>query len=434
MLGEFRTLDKMAYNNVIGAIKKNSQDLSESEKIKKALMIEMIYEIFRGLPDKGEEYRHSYINLDDKEAKLFTDDYNASFGPIVVMPSFYSLVAESYLNFFSHIRVTQYEKDATISGLLDLNDRVVTKISGKKENGKPSEIEIDTKDYVYNVKGLEFPYLVGLLAGGVVSKKSLKGKENTRENREELVRNLLSKYPFLDRYDLYDFINKNVNEFVDLHYYDTKISNYVIEKSLEHFLNEIEMGYIKGVSVTKEEIKGLDVGKEAIEKFKNYEVTDIYGTRGKLIDVPLYLHDVGSSVECPFMEFLSKLPDDDLDVFIVGLCYFANYCGDLGRVDGRNRMGALCANWLRGKKLNTAIKSSVLGVSLADYVNYRRDSYYKSYDYQQESDFMISEFYRNLGFTIDTDDIRDNPYYRSADVWAFRNMLPYMSPDRRRKY
>lgn len=419
--------DRKAYDNLVYVLGKNYYNLERMSKQKREDLIEIIYHVFCGLNDKGEGYRKSIINPDD--AKLFGDDYNSSFGNVMIDRDYESWIAVSYLNYFSHIRYTKYRKEDILSGVLSLNDKVVTTITGSKENGKSSRIEITTKDYVFKIKGLELPYLVGLLSSGVISEKRLRGKDNSKENIKELEEELLFEYPFLDRYDLSKFINKTMNENVDLHYYGINISNYVMEKSLDNFLDELEKGYVPGVEITKEELKGLKIGKSSIEKFKDYEVTDIFGSKVKLLNIPLYLQDTAweERVECPFLDAISLVPDSDIDVFVVGLCYFANYCDDLGRVDGRNRMGTMIANRLRGKKLNIAIKSSVLGVPLSDYVNYR-------HDYYQDSDAILSEFYRNLGFDIDKQELREAPNYKDIDVWSFRELLPKTMVNRHKRY
>lgn len=431
-------IDERAYDNLIYALHKNNlssktmQNPYDLANHKKEVMARMVYEIFCGLADKGEGYRHSIIGLD--RARLFDDDYNANFGNVDIVTNYDLLIAESHLEYNSYIKVIKGNDKTTIFGLLQLNDGVVTQVSGKEENGMISEVQIASKDYVYYIKGLKLPYLVGLLSSGVISGKFLRGKENTRDGRAAVVNELLNRYPFLDRYDLYDFINKNVTEYVDLHYYQNQLSSYVIKKSLENFLKELEMGYMPGVLVSKEEIKGLDFGKDAIDKFINYEITDIFGDKWKLTDIPLSLKDSGNLVECQFLDYLSQVPDEDLDVFAVGLCYFANYCEDMGGNDSSNRMGVLFANRLRGKKLNTAIKSRVLGVPLADYANYRGYCYYyKNRNYPKDSDFMIPVFYRILGFNIGSQDLEKTMDYKDVDVWVFRNILPNMSPRRERK-
>ena len=166
----------------------------------------------------------------------------------------------------------------------------------------------------------------------------------------------------------------------------------------------------------KEPIVGLELDETAIKKFVDYEVTDIFGQKNKLIDIAVYMQDYDNdSYSCPFLEALETIPKKDIDVFIVGLCYFATYCTELGRVDAHNRYGRTPAKRLSGEKLNIAIKSSLLGVKVADYAEVR-----ETYD---ETDFIMRCFFNEMGF----DNIVNLDKKPNVSVDKFEDiMYPYL--------
>ena len=102
-------IDERAYDNLIYALHKNNlssktmQNPYDLANHKKEEMARMVYEIFCGLADKGEGYRHSIIGLES--ARLFVDDYNADFGNVDIVTNYNLLIAESRLEYHSYIKV-----------------------------------------------------------------------------------------------------------------------------------------------------------------------------------------------------------------------------------------------------------------------------------------------------------------------------------------
>ena len=88
-----------------------------------------------------------------------------------------------------------------------------------------------------------------------------------------------------------------------------------------------------------------------------------------------------------------------MGVHVVGLCYFATYCNELGRVDNHNIWST--SRVLSGAKLNIVIKSSLFGVQVADYTQSR-----KTYT---EADFIMRYFFNEMGFgnTVNIDREQD---------------------------
>lgn len=409
--------DYQAYSNLRNLRNKNIDyfdDLSDEER---KLQLNFIYDLFANFADKGFEYKDSRFNPyygvelhKQKSIKASTDICIFS-----IVPNYIS--AKIKPAYYDDIVIEKSSDKVILSANLALSSNLKTVIYGEQKPDSKSQISIVTADYNYEITGASLFSLFGELKDCVVSQNELEElSTSTNYSRYALQEFMKTRYPFLDDLQLQRFINKNVKSGSSFGYYQSMLSNYAIEKYLLNYVKEVEKGYIEGTTLKKEPIVGLELDEAAIKKFVDYEVTDIFGQKNKLIDIAVYMQDYDNdSYSCPFLEALETIPKKDIDVFIVGLCYFATYCTELGRVDAHNRYGRTPAKRLSGEKLNIAIKSSLLGVKVADYAEVRETS--------DETDFIMRCFFNEMGF----DNIVNLDKKPNVSVDKFEDiMYPYL--------
>ena len=127
------------------------------------------------------------------------------------------------------------------------------------------------------------------------------------------------------------------------------------------------ISYEDDITISKNPIKGINVNPDGVEKFLEFEIIDEFNIPHKLVDIPLYLIDDLTKSKCPFLDTLNSLSIKDIDIYIVGLAYFATYCQDFGELSGNNYYGANIYPRYAGQKMNIAINSSVLNIPLSHY-------------------------------------------------------------------
>lgn len=415
-------IDYQAYGNLRDLIRKNPNFFMELSKKEQDLFYDFIYNLFTNLPDKGVAYKNSLFN--DRNQLLYKQPTNNRAECISL-----KILSENYMNAvcYDGIIIEKYPEGISLSATLSLNNRIRTVISGRAEPKKASSLQIVTADYNYEITGASLFAFFASLSECIVSQSTLKELEETNNARSDLQAYLKSNYPFLDDFQLSRFISENVNFRYPLSSEYPKISNYIIEQFMNHFISEVEKGFIKDTSITVEPITGLDVGADAIKRFGEYEV-EIFGQKVKLIDIELFMQDDDTICYCPYLDALNTLPKEDTDVYIVGLCYFATYCDKLGKVDSHNRYGSTIARRLSGQKLNTAIKSTLLGVWVADYASSRAEIRKDNYD---ESAFLMRDFFNRLGFGNAVNIFEP----QNVDVTEFKRItFPYVRGHKRSGY
>lgn len=409
-------IDYQAYGNVVDLYTKNIGFFDELSNEERKLQLKFLYDLFTGFPDKGSEYKKTRFNsFYGSELRKRSGDDSDVIRLFSCTPNYIN--ARIIPDYDDEIVIDQCRDKITLSANMALNDKLKTVISGEQMPDTKSKLNIITADYNYKITGAPLFSLFGELKDCVISQQELEDLSKSTNNSRYALHNFMkTKYPFLDDIKLQRFINMTVEWNSSYSYYHSRLSNYAIEKYLQNYVEEVEKGYIEGANLQKEAIEGLDLGEDAIKKFAAYEVIDIYGRKNKLMDIAICMQDYNNDLYyCPFFDALNKIPKEDVDVYIVGLCYFATYCDEVGRVDAHNQYGKNTARRLSGEKLNIAIKSSLLGVKVADYAQ-ARETY-------NETDFIIRSFFNEMGFG-NTVSLGRKPY---INIDAFKEAIfPYL--------
>lgn len=397
-----KNLEEEAYLNCKNLYDKNEAIFRNfnynKEEINNLLLA--IYKIFSFLDDKGRAYTN--LIFSNNNFILFKDSS-------YLLPGCISI--EIYKNFMqleskfdditgnrNFIRLTVTPDNIYTTGYLKESGKPAITIRGEKQKG----LSIITPQTRYVIANEETWHVFATLVDSTLNDSYFK----TIKNQEDLLSklNMTLKTRNLQEYqeNLLKLLNIYLPDFTYLKYWQINISNFFVATALDNYLKDI-----KG---TKESIKGLDADIKAIEKFINYQVTDEFTKKKrKLIDIPLYLRDTIEQTQCEFLDVLSTLEEKDIDIYLVGLAYFATYCQDFGILSGRNFYGANIYMRYAGYKMNVATKSTVLGIPLIEYAKARSNDNYPE----------IATFFQMLGFDLDKDS--KSP----TDISLFKNLLPF---------
>lgn len=374
-----------------------------------------IYKIFSHLDDKGKSYLN--FKYDNGRFILFKDnEYNLP-GCIYisVYGSFMQIDCEfdKFTGYRNFIRLTITPNNSYITGYLKEKDKPAITINGNDERDKKFVLNVITPNKRSIIKGDEAWHILATLSSSVLNKNYFKTLRDKNELLSRLIGTLNEKGLFNYQEDLIKLVKELLKENVGIEYYETDISNFFVAKAIQNYLDTIK--YEDKIDVKKEEIKGLNLGVDAIKRFSEYKIIDEFnGEQKRLIDIPLYLRDTVDEDQCEFMDKLIKVKEEDIDVYIVGLAYFATYCSNVGELSGRNYYGANIYPKYSGYKNNVAIKSSLLGIPLNDYALARcNDSY--------DNCPQVTTFFKMLGFNID-----DKYTYSRIDTSEFKKLLPYI--------
>ncbi len=383
-----------------------------------------IYKIFSYLDDKGKSY--SNFKYDNGRFVLFKDNeynlpgciYISDYGSFIQIESEF----DKFTGYRNFIRITISQKNSSINGYLKESDKPAITIKGDNEASNNFILNVTTPNKRSIIKGDEAWHIFATLSSNTLNKNYFKTIRDKNELLNRLINTLNEKGLVNYQEDLIKLVKELLKENVGIEYYETDISNFFVAKSLENYLDNIK--YEDKIDVKKEDIKGLNLGVDAIKRFSEYKIVDEFtGEERKLTDIPLYLRDTVDEAQCEFMDAL-KIDEKDLDIYIVGLAYFATYCSDVGELSGRNYYGANIYPRYSGYKNNVAIKSTLLGFPLADYALARCND---SYDRCPQ----VSTFFKMLGFNIDNRDT-----YSKIDTSELKKLLPYIPvvSSKRRNY
>ena len=382
---------------------------------KTGFLLFQIYKIFSYLNDKGKSYSNfkydngRFVLFKDNEYNLPSCIYISVYGSFMQIESEFDKVT-GYRNF---IRMTITPENIYIVGILKEGNNPAITIRGDNETNDNFILNIITPDKRSIIQGDEAWHIFSMLSSNTLNKNYFKSIKDKNELLHNLMNKLYEKWLSKYKEDLIKLVKELLKEDVSIEYYETDISNFFVAKSLENYLDNIK--YEDKIDVKKEDIKGLNLGVDAIKRFSEYKIIDEFnGEQKRLIDIPLYLRDTVDEAQCEFMDKLIKVKEEDIDVYIVGLAYFATYCTDFDRLSGRNFYGANIYPKYSGYKNNVAIKSSLLGIPLSDYALARcNDSY--------DNCPQVTTFFKMLGFNID-----DKYTYSRIDTSEFKKLLPYI--------
>ena len=382
---------------------------------KTSFILFQIYKMFCYMEDKGKSYPNfkydngRFILFKDNEYNLPGCIYITTYGNFIQIDCEF----DKFTGYRNFIRLTITPNNSYITGYLKEKDKPAITINGNDERDKEFVLNVTAPNKRYIIQGDEAWHIFATLSSSILNKNYFKTIKDKGELLNRLISTLNEKGLFNYQEDLIKLVRELLKEDVGLEYYEIDISNFFVAKSLENYLDNIK--YEDKIDVKKEDIKGLDVGIDAIKKFSEYQVIDEFnGAIKRLIDIPLYLKDTIDESKCEFLDELIKVKEEDIDVYIVGLAYFATYCSDFGRLSGRNFYGANIYPRYSGYKNNVVIKSSLLGIPLSDYAIARcNDSY--------DNCPQVTTLFKMLGFNMD-----DRYTYSRIDTSEFKKLLPYI--------
>lgn len=359
------------------------------------LILYQIYKIFSYLEDKGSSYNN--ITINNHSLIIFKEKSFNNPGNIKINLYRNFLQIESSLTKYTEnrnfIRITMNKDEIYVNGYLKIENQPTITFKGFKKDNNHFNLEINMPNTQYLIRNDEPWHIFSILIDNILndyyfnSINNLPNQEIYSKLLNTLFRFGLSKY----QEELNRLISPILLSIVDINYYQNEISNFFISKKLQEYLKSLL--YEDDITISKNPIKGINVNPDGIEKFLEFEVIDEFNIPHKLVDIPLYLIDDLTKSECPFLDALNSLSIKDIDIYIVGLAYFATYCQDFGELSGNNYYGANIYPRYAGQKMNIAINSSVLNIPLSHYALAR---------YQKNGDNFpqMCNFFHILGFSF----------------------------------
>lgn len=354
-----------------------------------------IYKIFSYLNDKGATFTN--LSISNNKITIFKDKSYNSPGNIIISiyRNFLQIECQltKYTGYRNFIRLTITKNEIYTTGFIKDDENPAITITGKKEKDQKGNLEIVTPSQKYYINNDDPWHIFSILIDNILndyyfnSINNLPNQEIYSKLLNTLFRFGLSKY----QEELNRLISPILLSKVDINYYQNEISNFFISKKLQEYLKSLL--YEDDITISKNPIKGINVNPDEIEKFLEFEVIDEFNIPHKLVDIPLYLIDDLTKSKCPFLDTLNSLSIKDIDIYIVGLAYFATYCQDFGELSGNNYYGANIYPRYAGQKMNIAINSSVLNIPLSHYALAR---------YQKNGDNFpqMCNFFHILGFSF----------------------------------
>ena len=422
---KWQDAEQEAYINCKVLYEKNKHVFLEKfgyDSDKTEYILFQIYKIFSYLDDKGK----SFTNLLTRGNQfiLFKDNSYGLAGNIVIDICFNFIQIESELTRYTgnrnFVRLTVNEKEAYMTGYLKEQSSPTITIKGvQKSDGIYTEIVTPSKKST--ISDDELYHVFAIMIENIPSNDLFNLARENNDILNRFVNFLNTKGLSEHQKELYQLLAKCLNSSVDISYFQNEISTFFIVQSIAKYLDDIKMS--SSVRIRQTEIKGIDVGVDAIDKFLNYQVLDKYtATTKKLTDIPLYLLDTTVTSQCEFLNALNDIKDEDIDVFLIGLAYFATYCSSFGELSGNNFYGANIYPRYAGYKMNVATKSTVCGLSIADYALAR-------YNQDEENYPQLCVLFKMLGFN--TDDT--NNKCQKIDTTTFKKLVPYVNLDTNNK-
>lgn len=404
----------VAYSNVVKVCgpKMGELQMNYTEpQIKEILR--QIYNIFVNLTDFGNGY--SRMSVNDERVILFKEGTYRSPGNITISVNSFNTSIETSLTSDplnrDYVSVRLYDGLKVVDSIFKNHGGPMCTIKGETKTDTLL-LKIVDEDNVYTTE--DNPYhAIATLANSVMPKKEY---EDLISGSKYDVLGKIKEYLRLKSIELTDkdieFITNEIATSTDLDYSYDRLNEYFIRLGLREYLSHKN-------NKTSNSLIPINADEISIEKFKKYEVLDEYNNKVRLIDIPLYLLDNNRKRKCPFLDALNKVKD--IDVYTVGLAYFASYCKEFGPMSGFNLYGGSFYTKMDNEKLNTAIKSKVLGLPIEDYAIERLAN-----KEDMESPVM-QVVLSNLGFDI-KDQITNEQRSKTIDTTRFKELLPNLSP------
>lgn len=389
--------DQQAYINTSVLEEKNKivfDRLFGNDKEKKDAVLFQIYKIFSYLSDKGTSYTKA--SSEENRLIIFKEKTYGEPGNIVITTyrNFFQIECElaRYTGNRDFIRLTITPEEAYVTGYIKEKEKPACTIKGAKQKETEFTLEIVDNEKRHKIEGDEPWHILSALAESVIGKKQYT-ELTTSKNKNDIWTKLYSILCSRGLQKHLEELNIHLCQLHtrrDIEYMQDEISMFFVTKALTSYVENIH--FEDKIKHQEEKIRGIEADEEAINRFANYQISDKYtGETKKLTDIPLYLLDTAANSQCEFLDALNELPEKDIDIYVVGLAYFATYCTSFGEQSGRNFYGANIYPRYAGYKMATAVKSSVLGIPLADYARAR-------YEKNGENYPEICILFKMLGF------------------------------------
>lgn len=415
--------DAYIYTSVL--YKNNKSVLDEqygyhSEELDLALY--HIYKIFSYLQDKGASY--SKVSSTGSRIVLFKEKTYGAEGNISLMiyPQFSQIETKlvPYTQDRDFIRIMTSNDQITLNGCIRQGDNPPCTIRGNNQTGK-FLLTITDGNNRYHIESEEPWRLFATLTENVIGRKLWQELTSSKLDAGSRISNYLWNQGLGKHQEqLHQLLSHVFHSSANISCFQEEISQFFISASFQKYLEELP--YHPHIQYQKEEIKGLQVDKDAIERFKQYQVADRYtGKKRFITDIPLQFIDMDNYCECEFLDALNQIPDEEVDIFIIGMAYFATYCRYFGEMTGRNLYGAGIYPRYAGYKMDVAGKSSVLGIPLSSFARAR---YVNGGEHVPE----ICIVFKMLGFQFGEGEkngtiLESKPL--EIDINPFKQLLPY---------
>lgn len=388
---------------------------------KQDLILYQIYKIFSYFQDKGTSYTN--ITINNNQLILFKDKSFGNPGNIKITLYRNFLQIESSLTKYTgdrnFIRIIINPQEIYINGFIKEENKPAITIKGIKNKNKDLTIEVTEPNQRNIIQNDEPWHIFSVLIENILDDKYFNNLSSTTPTNiwKKLSSTLYQKGLSHYQEEFFTLLHKCLQDNIDISYYQEELSTFFITRNITEYLNNLP--YNNNIKLTQIPIKGLNINEESIQKFLNYEITDEYNRKYKLTDIPLSLVDTTNISKCQFLDILNNLREDEIDIYIVGLAYFATYCTSFGELSGHNFYGSNIYPKYAGYKMNVAIKSSLLGIPLVDYARAR-------YQKNGENYPQICHFFKILGFDFKKGE-RNNQLLESEqnsiDVYRFKKLI-----------
>lgn len=381
-----------------------------------------IYKIFSYLNDKGATFTN--LSISNNKITIFKDKSYNSPGNIIISiyRNFLQIECQltKYTGYRNFIRLTITENEIYTTGFIKDDENPAITITGKKEKDQKGNLEIVTPSQKYYINNDDPWHILAILVDNVLGNNYFEKLKDNKDIFSKLNSTLIQKGLSEYQLEFTKLIHRYLYSSSDISYYQNDISLFFVIKSLINYLKEIK--FDNQINIKQKNIVGLNLSSESIQHFINYEVKDnITGKPIKLIDIPLKFTDTYNQSYCEFLDYLHNLSEDDVDIFIIGLAYFATYCQDFGEISGKNLYGANIYPRYAGYKMNVAIQSSILNIPLVDFAKAR---YVQNGDNHPEVCLIFKNFGFNFSTTRQPNKITESPN-GEIDISQFTNYFPY---------
>lgn len=386
------------------------------------LILYQIYKIFSYLEDKGSSYNN--ITINNHSLIIFKEKSFNNPGNIKINLYRNFLQIESSLTKYTEnrnfIRITMNKDEIYVNGYLKIENQPTITFKGFKKDNTPFNLEINMPNTQYLIQNDEPWHILAILVDNVLGNNYFEKLKDNKDIFSKLNSTLIQKGLSECQLEFTKLIHRYLYSNSDISYYQNDISLFFVIKSLINYLKEIK--FDNQINIKQKNIVGLNLSSESIQHFINYEVKDnITGKPIKLIDIPLKFTDTYNQSYCEFLDYLHNLSEDDVDIFIIGLAYFATYCQDFGEISGKNLYGANIYPRYAGYKMNVAIQSSILNIPLVDFAKAR---YVQNGDNHPEVCLIFKNFGFNFSTTRQPNKITESPN-GEIDISQFTNYFPY---------